>query len=88
MLDWIEKVDIHVNWVVDLNLMDWNDIDVEIVMKPNCCNRLRTRKERTTSKRAGINLTADKESKLTSIKTNIKNGNHHLQRDVEIECQL
>jgi hypothetical protein len=56
-------------------------------IKSNCCSRSRTRTEITTFKRAGNQLTADKESKLTIIRTNIKNEDQH-QRDAAIECEL
>jgi len=52
----------------------------------NCCNRLRIRTGTTTFKRTGNQLTGDKESKLTTIKINMKNENH--QHDVAIECEL
>ena len=56
-------------------------------IKSSCCGRLRTRNETATFKRAGNNLTGDKESKLTTIRAQIKNGTYH-QRDVAVECQL
>jgi hypothetical protein len=56
-------------------------------IKSNCCSRLRTRTERTTFKRAGNHLTGDKESKLTTIRTHMKND-HQYQRDAAIECEL
>jgi hypothetical protein len=37
-------------------------------------------------KRNGNQLTGDKESKLTTIRTNMKNETHH--RDAAIECEL
>ncbi len=55
-------------------------------VKSNCCNRLRTRTEATMFKRNGNQLTGDKESKLTTIRTNMKNETHH--RDAAIECEL
>jgi len=57
-------------------------------IKSNCCNRLRrTRTETTTTtfRRAGNNLTGDKESKLTTIRTNMKNDQQH---DALVDCQL
>jgi len=58
-------------------------------IKLNCCNGLRTRAETTASKRAENQVTGDKESKLTTIRTNIKHeSHHHHQRDVAIECEL
>jgi hypothetical protein len=57
-------------------------------IKSNCCSRLRTRTETTTTlKRPGNQFTGDKESKLTTIKPHMKNGKH--QRDAAaIESQL
>ncbi|CAF1479433.1 unnamed protein product [Rotaria sp. Silwood1] len=59
-------------------------------IKSSCCNRLRTRTERTTFRRNGNPLTADKESKLTMSKTNIKLDNHqqHVAAAAAVECQL
>jgi hypothetical protein len=51
-------------------------------IKSDCCGRLRPRTETTTFRRVG-----DKESKLTTIRTNGKNGNNN-QRDAAVECQL
>jgi hypothetical protein len=51
-------------------------------VKSKCLTRIRTANGTTTYRRA-----ADKESKLTTIRTNIKNGNH-LQRDDPAECHL
>lgn len=53
----------------------------------SCCNPLRTRSERTTLRRTGVPLTGEKESKLTTIKINMKNDNFQ-QHDVAVECQL
>ncbi|CAF1236720.1 unnamed protein product [Rotaria magnacalcarata] len=55
--------------------------------KSNCLSRRRTRTETTTLKRIPGVIIADKESKLTTIRTNLKNDNHE-QRDVAVECQL
>jgi hypothetical protein len=55
-------------------------------IQANCCNRLRIRTGTITFKRTGNQLTSDKESKLTTIRINMKNENH--QRDVAIECEL
>ncbi|UJR13511.1 hypothetical protein I4U23_000525 [Adineta vaga] len=53
----------------------------------NCCDRLRNRRETTTtSKRTANQLASDKESKLTTLRSHIKNGN--LQREAIAECQL
>ncbi|CAF1586377.1 unnamed protein product [Adineta ricciae] len=52
-----------------------------------CCDRLRNRRETTTtSKRVANQLASDKESKLTLLRSQVKNGNNH--RDVMIDCQL
>jgi hypothetical protein len=57
-------------------------------IKPNCCSRLkRTRTETTTFKRAGNQLTGDRESKLSITRINARNENHH-QRDANMEYQI
>lgn len=56
-------------------------------VKSNCLNRKRTRTETTTLKRAVGLLPGDKESKLTTLRTNPKNDNH-AQRDEGVECHL
>ncbi|CAF1150873.1 unnamed protein product [Adineta steineri] len=54
----------------------------------NCCKKFRNRTETTTttSKRAGHPLHSDKESKLTSVRTQLKTGNQ--QRELGIDSQL
>jgi hypothetical protein len=57
-------------------------------IKPNWCDRLRARHKRTISKRTGYHLNSDKDSKLSTLKTYMRNG-HHQQRDAAIaDCQL
>ncbi|CAF0734964.1 unnamed protein product [Rotaria sp. Silwood1] len=56
-------------------------------IKSNCLHEKRTRIDTTTLKRIPAIVGADKESKLTTIRTNLKNDNN-VQRDVPVECQL
>jgi hypothetical protein len=57
-------------------------------IKSNWCDRLRTRHKSTISKRTVYHLNSDKDSKLSTLRTYMKNGNHQ-QRDAAIaECQL
>ncbi len=57
-------------------------------VKSNCLGRLRTRTETTTTmKRVAGLIPIDKESKLSTGRGIIKNGNHS-QRIDAVECQL
>lgn len=57
-------------------------------IKSDCCSRLkRTRTGRTSFKRAGYPLTAERDSKLSSIKRILKQENRY-QPDDMIECQI
>ena len=56
-------------------------------IKPTCSSRIKSRNETTTFRRTPGVLVVDKESKLTTVRTNVKNGNH-TQRGDPIECQL
>lgn len=58
-------------------------------MRSGCCAHLRTREERTTFRRIGARYPtlAERESKVTTLRTHLKNENQ-LQQDVAIECQL
>ena len=56
-------------------------------IKSECCIRLkRTPTARTSFKRAGYALTADRESKLSTLKGILKNENHY-RRNPNVECQ-
>jgi hypothetical protein len=55
--------------------------------RSNCLNRLRTRTETTTIRRAAALLAGDKESKISTLRLNAKNGKH-IHRGGVVECQL
>lgn len=57
-------------------------------IKSECCIRLkRTPTGRTSFKRPGYVLTADRESKLSTLKGILKNENQY-QRNANLECQI
>lgn len=56
-------------------------------VKSNCLNRLRTRTETTTIRRAAGLLPTEKDSKVSPSRLVAKNGKH-IQRDDIVECQL
>ena len=57
-------------------------------MQSSCCGHLRDRDERATFRRTGRYQTAaERESKLTTLRSHIKQDNQ-LQQDAAIECQL
>ena len=76
---------------LDLSLLSFSlSLSGFFMVRPTnsrCCSQLRTRSETATFRRAGPHLTTDRESKLTTIRTNYKVENP-FQRDAAIECQL